>query len=147
MPVRPAFRFLVPLIVACALFMENLDSTVIATALPQIAASLGEDPLRLNLAITSYLLSLAVFIPLSGWVADRYGARRVFRAAIVIFTVGSACCGLSNSLPELVAARSGWAASPGLTAPPFAAGTVRQFFPGDVAPCDSFASSEECTCW
>jgi EmrB/QacA subfamily drug resistance transporter len=105
MPVRPAFRFLVPLIVACALFMENLDSTVIATALPQIAASLGEDPLRLNLAITSYLLSLAVFIPLSGWVADRYGARRVFRAAIVIFTVGSACCGLSNSLPELVAAR------------------------------------------
>ena len=105
MPVRPALRFLVPLIVACALFMENLDSTVIATALPQIAASLGEDPLRLNLAITSYLLSLAVFIPLSGWVADRYGARRVFRAAIVIFTLGSACCGLSNSLPELVAAR------------------------------------------
>src|SRR5216683_592744 len=105
MPVRPALRFLVPLIVACALFMENLDSTVIATALPQIAASLGEDPLRLNLAITAYLLSLAVFIPLSGWVADRYGARRVFRAAIVIFTVGSACCGLANSLPELVAAR------------------------------------------
>src|SRR6185437_11830679 len=89
MPVRPHLRLLVPLIVACALFMENLDSTVIATALPQIAASLGEDPLRLNLAITSYLLSLAVFIPLSGWVADRYGARR----------------GISNSLPELVAAR------------------------------------------
>ena len=88
MPVRAEFRFLVPLIVACALFMENLDSTVIATALPAIAPSLGEDPLRLNLAITSYLLSLAVFIPISGWVADRFGARRVFRAAIVVFTAG-----------------------------------------------------------
>jgi EmrB/QacA subfamily drug resistance transporter len=102
MPLR---QVLVPMIVACALFMENLDSTVIATALPKIAESLHEDPLRLNLAITSYLLSLAVFIPLSGWVADRYGARSVFRAAIVVFTIGSACCGISQSLPELVAAR------------------------------------------
>ena len=102
MPLR---QVLVPMIVACALFMENLDSTVIATALPKIAESLHEDPLRLNLAITSYLLSLAVFIPLSGWVADRYGARSVFRAAIIVFTVGSACCGISQSLPELVAAR------------------------------------------
>jgi EmrB/QacA subfamily drug resistance transporter len=102
----PALRsVLVPLIVACALFMENLDSTVIATALPAIARSLDEDPLRLNLAITSYLLSLAVFIPLSGWVADRFGARSVFRAAIVTFTLGSACCGLAHSLPQLVAAR------------------------------------------
>ena len=102
----PSLRHtLVPLIVACALFMENLDSTVISTALPAIAHSLGEDPLRLNLAITSYLLSLAVFIPLSGWVADRYGARSVFRAAILTFTVGSACCGLAHSLPELVGAR------------------------------------------
>ncbi len=66
---------LVPLIVACALFMENFDATVIATALPAIAASMGEDPLRLSLAITAYLLSLAIFIPLSGWMADRYGAR------------------------------------------------------------------------
>jgi EmrB/QacA subfamily drug resistance transporter len=105
MPSMPLRQVLVPMIVACALFMENLDSTVIATALPKIAESLHEDPLRLNLAITSYLLSLAVFIPLSGWVADRYGARSVFRAAIVVFTVGSACCGISQSLPELVAAR------------------------------------------
>src|SRR5260221_1018549 len=101
MPPPPVRRVPVPLIVACALFMENLDSTVIATALPAIARSLGEDPLRLNLAITSYLLSLAVFIPLSGWAADRYGARRVFRTAIVIFTIGSVCCGLANTLPEL----------------------------------------------
>ncbi len=105
MPPLALRHVLVPLIVACALFMENLDSTVIATALPAIARSLGEDPLRLNLAITSYLLSLAVFIPLSGWVADRYGARPVFRAAIVTFTLGSACCGLAQSLPQLVAAR------------------------------------------
>jgi EmrB/QacA subfamily drug resistance transporter len=105
MPSMPLRQVLVPMIVACALFMENLDSTVIATALPKIAQSLHEDPLRLNLAITSYLLSLAVFIPLSGWVADRYGARSVFRAAIIVFTIGSACCGISQSLPELVAAR------------------------------------------
>jgi EmrB/QacA subfamily drug resistance transporter len=100
-----AKQFLVPLIVGCALFMQTLDSTVISTALPAIARSMREDPIRLNLAITSYLLSLAVFIPISGWMADRFGARTVFRAAIVIFTLGSVCCGLSGSLPELVAAR------------------------------------------
>ncbi len=63
---------LLPLIVACALFMENTDSTVIATSLPVIAAILGEDPIALKLALTSYLVSLAVFIPVSGWMADRY---------------------------------------------------------------------------
>jgi EmrB/QacA subfamily drug resistance transporter len=85
--------------------MENLDSTVIATALPTIARSLNENPLHLNLAITSYLLSLAIFIPISGWMADRFGARTIFRAAIVVFMLGSVACGLANSLPELVAAR------------------------------------------
>ncbi|HXR36290.1 MAG TPA: MFS transporter, partial [Candidatus Binataceae bacterium] len=94
---------LVPVIVGCALFMELLDSTVITTALPAMARSLHEDPIKLNLAITSYLLSLAVFIPLSAWVADRFGARTVFRSAIVIFTIGSVLCGLSQSLPQLVA--------------------------------------------
>jgi EmrB/QacA subfamily drug resistance transporter len=98
-------RFLAPLIVGCALFMEMLDSTVISTALPAIAQSMREDPIRLNLAITSYLLSLAVFIPVSGWMADRYGSRTVFRAAIAIFTLGSIFCGLSQSLAQLVAAR------------------------------------------
>jgi EmrB/QacA subfamily drug resistance transporter len=96
---------LVPLVVACAMFMQNLDSTVIATALPTIAHSLGESPLRLNVAITCYLLSLAVFIPISGWTADRFGARRVFSLAIVVFTMGSIACGMSNSLPALVASR------------------------------------------
>jgi len=96
---------LAPLIVGCALFMEMLDATIISTALPVIAHSMHEDPIRLNLAITSYLLSLAVFIPISGWMADRYGARTVFRSAIIIFTCGSILCGISHSLPQLVAAR------------------------------------------
>jgi EmrB/QacA subfamily drug resistance transporter len=96
---------IVPLIVACSLFMETLDSTIIATALPTIARSLHEDTLRLNLAITCYLLSLSIFIPLSGWMADRFGARTVFRAAIGVFMIGSISCGLSNTLWQFVAAR------------------------------------------
>ncbi len=95
----------VPLIVGCALFMQMLDSTVIATALPAMAHSLNEDPARLNLAITSYLLSLAVFIPVSGWVADRFGARTVFAAAIAVFTASSMLCGAAHSLGFLVFAR------------------------------------------
>ncbi|MDE1901224.1 MAG: MFS transporter [Alphaproteobacteria bacterium] len=96
---------IVPLVVACALFMEQMDGSIIATALPRIAQSLHTDPLHLNLAITSYMFSLAIFIPLSGWVADRFGARTVFTAAIVVFTLGSIACGLSQDLPQLVLAR------------------------------------------
>jgi EmrB/QacA subfamily drug resistance transporter len=95
-------RYFVTLIVAVALFMENMDSTVIATSLPAIAADLHQDPIALKLALTSYLLSLAVFIPLSGWMADRFGARKVFRAAIVVFTLGSAACGFAQGLPDFV---------------------------------------------
>ncbi len=98
-------NILIPTIVGCALFMQTLDSTIIATALPVIAHSMHEDPIRLNLAITSYLLSLAVFIPLSGWMADRFGARSVFRSAIAVFTLGSIFCGMSSSLGTLVVAR------------------------------------------
>src|ERR1700732_4647530 len=98
MPSPPLRRALVPLIVACALFMENLDSTVSSAALPSIAQTFGEYRLRLSLAITSYLLSLAVFIPLSGWAADRYGARSVFRAAIITFTLASAGVRRAHSL-------------------------------------------------
>ncbi len=96
---------LIPLIIASALFMENMDGTIIATSLPAIARDLGTDPIVLKLAFTTYLLSLTVFIPISGWVADRFGARHVFRAAIAIFTLGSIACGMSSSLGELVAAR------------------------------------------
>ena len=107
-PPVPSFgqRRLIPLIVACALFMENLDSTIIATALPAIARSLGENPIRLSLAITCYLFSLAVFIPISGWVADRYGARNVLRTGIAVFTLGSIACGLAKSFTGFVIART-----------------------------------------
>lgn len=96
---------LIPLIVASALFMENMDSTVIATSLPAIAADIGTSPLTLKLAITSYLLSLAVFIPASGWTADRFGARAVFSTAIVVFMIGSVGCALSSSVTDFVIAR------------------------------------------
>lgn len=101
-PRRP---MLVALIVACAMFMEQFDGTVISTALPAMARSLGVNPIRLNVAITAYMLSLAVFIPISGWVADRYGAKTVFRAAIGVFTLGSILCAVSGSLATLIAAR------------------------------------------
>ena len=94
---------LTALIVACALFMQNLDSTVIATALPTMARAFGAEPTHMNVALTSYMLSVAVFIPASGWVADRFGARNVFRAAIALFTLGSVLCGRAESLPFLVA--------------------------------------------
>ena len=96
---------IVPLIIAVALFMENMDSTVIATSLPAIAADIGTNPLALKLAVTSYLLSLAIFIPASGWTADRFGARTVFRAAIGVFVIGSIGCALSSSLTDFVIAR------------------------------------------
>jgi EmrB/QacA subfamily drug resistance transporter len=96
---------LIPLIVATALFMENMDSTVIATSLPAIAADIGTSPLTLKLAITSYLLALAVFIPASGWTADRFGARAVFSIAIAVFMIGSIGCALSSSVTDLVIAR------------------------------------------
>jgi EmrB/QacA subfamily drug resistance transporter len=96
---------LIALIVASALFMEQLDGTVLATALPAMAANFGVSPLRMSVALTAYLLSLAVFIPASGRVADRFGARRVFCSAIALFTLGSMLCGLSPNLPILVASR------------------------------------------
>lgn len=96
---------LVPVIVAFPLFLQNLDTSVMATALPSIAQALRVEPLRLNLAITAYLLSLAVFLPLSGWCAERFGARRVFCWAIAFFSLGSALCGMADSLSQLVAFR------------------------------------------
>ena len=94
-----------PLILAVALFMEQMDSTVIATALPTIAADLGVGAITLKLALTSYMLALAIFIPVSGWVADRFGAKLVFRLAIVVFMMGSVLCALADSLYSFVAAR------------------------------------------
>jgi EmrB/QacA subfamily drug resistance transporter len=97
--------FIVPLIVACAMFMENIDATILVTAIPALARDLNEDPIMLKLAVTSYVVGLGVFIPICGWVADRFGTRTVFRAAIAVFVVGSLLCAAANSLVTLVAAR------------------------------------------
>ena len=78
--------------------MENLDATIVNTAVPTMAASLGVAPLSLKAVLTSYTLSLAVFIPISGWIADRFGTRRVFASAIGLFTLGSLLCGLSRRI-------------------------------------------------
>jgi len=104
-PPRAADPRLVAAIVASALFMQNLDGSAVTTALPSMARDLDVEPARLGAAITSYLVALTVFIPLSGWVADRFGAKRVFMAAIVVFTGASALCAASQGLPSLVAAR------------------------------------------
>src|ERR1700735_2793037 len=95
----------IAMIVGSAIVMQQLDSTAITTALPQMAISLHTDPVRLSVAVTAYLLSLAVVVPVSGWAADRYGGRTVFRAAIALFTLGSILCGLSGNTAELTAAR------------------------------------------
>jgi EmrB/QacA subfamily drug resistance transporter len=96
---------LVALLVAGAFFMENLDGTVIATALPQMAHTFNVSPVDLNVGMTAYMLTLAVFIPVSGWIADRLGARTVFASAIGLFTIASILCGMSGSLWEFTAAR------------------------------------------
>ncbi len=101
----PHHEHLVAAIVACALFMQNLDSTIVATALPVMARAFAADPVHMNVALTAYLFAVAVFVPASGWMADRYGARTVFRAAVAIFTLGSVLCGRADSLPFLVASR------------------------------------------
>ena len=95
----------VALIVAAAFFMQNLDGAIITTSLPQMARVFGVRPADLNIGITAYILSIAAFVPLSGWVADRLGAKRVFAGAIVIFTLASLVCGLSHNLWQFVAAR------------------------------------------
>jgi MFS family permease len=92
-------------IIASAMFMEQLDATILATALPTMARSFRVDPVSLNIAMTSYLLSIAIFIPASGQLADRFGSRTIFRLAIAIFTIGSALCGFSTNLPMLVTFR------------------------------------------
>lgn len=101
---RSAIR-MIPFIVGCALFMQMLDATVVATAIPAMAQTLNTTPVSMNVAITSYLLALAVFVPISGWAGERFGARRVFVAAIALFSISSMACALSQTLQHLVIAR------------------------------------------
>lgn len=96
---------IIALIVSCALFMQSVDSTILGTSLTTIAESFGTDPVRLHTTMTTYLLSLAVFMPLSGWLADKYGTRAIFRAAIAVFVGASVACAFARNLEALVAAR------------------------------------------
>src|SRR6202041_3685553 len=101
----PSSRRLLPWLVAVALFMESLDTTILNTAVPAVAAALHVAPLSMKSVLASYTLSLAIFIPISGWMADRFGTRRGFAAAIGIFTLGSFLCGMSTNIHALVAWR------------------------------------------
>ncbi|HVZ02275.1 MAG TPA: DHA2 family efflux MFS transporter permease subunit [Dongiaceae bacterium] len=102
----PRLRLLIPLVVASGFLMEQIDSTIITTAIPQMARDLDTSVLRMNLAVTSYVLTLAVFIPVSGWFADRFGARRIFVSALLVFTISSVLCGMAQSFEMLVATRA-----------------------------------------
>ena len=100
-PLQPEFRLLV-FLVSIGFFMQGLDTTIINTAIPAIAESLNEDPLSMHSVVVAYVLSVAACIPLSGWLADRFGVRNIFFVAIVIFTLASLGCAFSNSLNELL---------------------------------------------
>src|ERR1700680_3975410 len=105
MEAGPSSKLLLPWLVAVAFFMESLDTTILNTAPPAIAAALKVAPLSMKSVLASYTLSLAVFIPISGWMADRFGTRRVFASAIGLFTFGSFLCGISSNIHVLVACR------------------------------------------
>lgn len=92
----------VALIVAIAFFMQNLDTTAVNTAIPSMARSFGTDVVHLSAGVTSYLIALAIFIPVSGWIADRFGTRKVFCTAIILFIIASALCGTSQTLTQFV---------------------------------------------
>ena len=109
--------WLVPAIIGAALMMQTLNATVIANALPAMAEAFGVEPLRLNIAITVYLLSSAIFLPLSGWIADRFGARRVFMTSIVLYAAGSVACGFAQTLDHMVLARFAQGAAGATLAP------------------------------
>jgi EmrB/QacA subfamily drug resistance transporter len=121
-----------PWVVASALFMEQLDSTIVNTGIPAIASSLQVTPLSLKAVVTSYILSLAVCIPVSGWLAERYGSRRVFIGAVVLFTVSSIACGLAVSSPMLVAARVPQGIAAAMMMPVGRIALVRTFAKGEL---------------
>ncbi|MBU6260277.1 MAG: MFS transporter [Burkholderiales bacterium] len=121
-----------PWVVATTLFMEQLDSTIVNTGIPAMAASLGTTPLSLKAVVTSYILALAVCIPVSGWLAERYGSRRVFLSAIALFTLSSVICGLSVSAPMLVAARVPQGIAAAMMMPVGRMAIVRTFAKGEL---------------
>ena len=138
--VTPSAKRLLPWLVAIAFFMEMLDSTVLNTAMPSIASSLGVATLSIKAVLTSYTLALAVFIPVSGWVADRFGTRRVFASAIGTFTLGSLLCGLASSIHVLVACRVLQGCGGALMVPVGRLTLVRTFPKGELVRAMSFVA-------
>lgn len=107
----------IPMIIGCALFMELIDATAVLTALPQMARDFGEPSVRMNLVVSLYLLAVALFVPVSGWAADRFGPRRVFISAIVLFTLASVGCACSSALFQLSMARMAQGAAGAMMVP------------------------------
>jgi EmrB/QacA subfamily drug resistance transporter len=131
---------LLPWLVAVAFFMESLDTTILNTAVPTIADALGIAPLAMKAALTSYTISLAVFIPISGWIADRYGTRWVFFTAIAVFSAGSLLCGLSVDMPMLVGSRILQGCGGALMTPVGRITLVRTFPKGELIRAMSFVA-------
>jgi EmrB/QacA subfamily drug resistance transporter len=135
-----ASKRLLPWLVAVAFFMESLDTTILNTAVPAISAALHVTPLSMKAVLASYTLSLAVFIPISGWVADRFGTRRVFAAAIGLFTIGSFLCGISSNIDALVACRILQGMGGSMMVPVGRMTLVRTFAKSDLLRAMSFVS-------
>lgn len=135
-----ASKRLLPWLVAVAFFMESLDTTILNTAVPAVSAALNVTPLAMKAVLASYTLSLAVFIPISGWMADRYGTRRVFASAIGLFTLGSLLCGLCNNIHLLVACRILQGMGGALMVPVGRLTLVRTFPKSDLIGIMSFVS-------
>src|SRR5271155_1479861 len=135
-----AAKRLLPWLVAVALFMESLDTTILNTAVPAISSALGVAPLSMKAVLASYTLSLAVFIPISGWMADRFGTRRVFASAIGIFTLGSFLCGISSNIHWLVACRILQGCGGAMMVPVGRLTLVRTFAKSDLLRTMSFVS-------
>src|SRR6202166_2441766 len=133
-------RSLLPWLVAVAFFMESLDTTILNTAVPAISEALKVTPLSMKSVLASYTLSLAVFIPISGWMADRFGTRRVFASAIGLFTLGSFLCGISSNIHLLVACRVLQGCGGAMMVPVGRLALVRTFAKSDLLRAMSFVS-------
>src|SRR5258705_1566410 len=131
---------LLPWLVAVAFFMESLDTTILNTAVPAISEALSVTPLSMKSVLASYTLSLAVFIPISGWMADRFGTRRVFASAIGLFTLGSFLCGVSSNIHLLVACRILQGCGGAMMVPVGRLTLVRTFAKSDLLRVMSFVS-------
>src|ERR1700723_1979161 len=135
-----ASKRLLPWLVAVAFFMESLDTTILNTAVPAISSALGVAPLSMKAVLASYTLSLAVFIPISGWMADPFGTRRVFASAIGLFTLGSFLCGISSNIHLLVACRILQGCGGAMMVPVGRLTLVRTFAKSDLLRAMSFVS-------